>query len=365
MLTNFNLVQPPGPSDKINVVASPTSDNVSHKCVTIFGFPPDSASAILTHFSNIGTIAQYNLAGNSNWMILEYENELSAQMALSKNGTIFGDIMVGVVPSKQTHFRGDVSSNQSLSTIISPIRSSKTPFKSQTKSLGIGVDPFAHQSPMSVDATPIRYQNLLAPAQPLIDETPKIINPTHLNNNSAFFQQTPIHHPQMYPTTPKFYSSNQIPPSGPLRDSSLQQPYLPQQFIPTPFHSSNNNMVSSNFQNASQSQFLQTPSTFSGHLMSPLFGEQQAIIGGSSKTNAIDSTPKPRSFINERYQPDSSKILQTPNVNSNHNNVMYKNATVPGTDSRMPRVMEATASLNSEGKPSSVVTRVLESMFGW
>jgi hypothetical protein len=71
--------------------------------VTVFGFPPSQASYILKYFQNYGEIVRHHMnPGQCNWIHLQYQTKLQAQMALSKNGKIVGgNLMVGVVPCTQ------------------------------------------------------------------------------------------------------------------------------------------------------------------------------------------------------------------------------------------------------------------------
>ncbi|XP_062504483.1 nucleoporin NUP35-like [Corticium candelabrum] len=67
--------------------------------VTVFGYPPSSATYILQQFSQLGNILKHVVATNGNWMHLRYQSRLQAVKALSKNGKVFaGGIMVGVQP---------------------------------------------------------------------------------------------------------------------------------------------------------------------------------------------------------------------------------------------------------------------------
>jgi hypothetical protein len=70
--------------------------------VTVFGFPVEASSYILSLFRNFGSIKSYQHVGNGNWINIEFENEMQAEAALSKSGMIVGgDVMIGVIRMKK------------------------------------------------------------------------------------------------------------------------------------------------------------------------------------------------------------------------------------------------------------------------
>ncbi|KAG7463134.1 nucleoporin NUP35 [Solea senegalensis] len=76
-----------------------SEDQLDQTWVTVFGFPPASASYILLQFAQYGNILKHKMASPGNWMHLQYQSKLQAKKALSKDGKVFGDaIMVGVKP---------------------------------------------------------------------------------------------------------------------------------------------------------------------------------------------------------------------------------------------------------------------------
>ncbi|XP_073329131.1 nucleoporin NUP35 isoform X3 [Pagrus major] len=76
-----------------------SDDKLDQTWVTVFGFPPASASYILLQFAQYGNILKHTMASPGNWMHLQYQSRLQARKALSKDGKVFGDaIMVGVKP---------------------------------------------------------------------------------------------------------------------------------------------------------------------------------------------------------------------------------------------------------------------------
>ena len=72
------------------------------KQVTVFGFPAQMTSAVLTEFRSYGDVVKYQL-GPGNWLHLKYQTKLQAQKALSMNGQRlnhdgqYDTIMLGVV----------------------------------------------------------------------------------------------------------------------------------------------------------------------------------------------------------------------------------------------------------------------------
>lgn len=71
----------------------------NERWVTVFGFPPAAASAIVGQFSQVGHIVEHRFPGQGNWVNICYASKLDARRALSYNGKILGGhTMVGVVP---------------------------------------------------------------------------------------------------------------------------------------------------------------------------------------------------------------------------------------------------------------------------
>uniref|UniRef100_A0A182JRC0 Nucleoporin NUP35 n=1 Tax=Anopheles christyi TaxID=43041 RepID=A0A182JRC0_9DIPT len=70
----------------------------SFNWVTVFGFPQNAASKILSHFIGIGTIVDKQPAPqNGNWVHLRYSSRLECDRALNYNGRIISEgLMVGV-----------------------------------------------------------------------------------------------------------------------------------------------------------------------------------------------------------------------------------------------------------------------------
>uniref|UniRef100_A0A182P4A5 Nucleoporin NUP35 n=1 Tax=Anopheles epiroticus TaxID=199890 RepID=A0A182P4A5_9DIPT len=70
----------------------------SSNWVTVFGFPQNAASKILSHFIGIGTIVDKQPAPqNGNWVHLRYSSRLECDRALNYNGRVISEgLMIGV-----------------------------------------------------------------------------------------------------------------------------------------------------------------------------------------------------------------------------------------------------------------------------
>lgn len=65
--------------------------------VTVFGFPAASKAVIMTYFQNIGELVDTReYGGKANWIHMRYRTCLQAEKALSRDGSMIGDFMVGV-----------------------------------------------------------------------------------------------------------------------------------------------------------------------------------------------------------------------------------------------------------------------------
>lgn len=106
-----------------------SEDQLDQTWVTVFGFPPASASFILLQFAQYGNILRHKMASPGNWMHLQYQSRLQARKALSKDGKVFGDcIMVGVKPCI------DKSVMDSSEAVSSPVLSSSSVLPSTPRS---------------------------------------------------------------------------------------------------------------------------------------------------------------------------------------------------------------------------------------
>lgn len=87
--------------------ASRASDGLTSAAVTesviVYGFPSSATSYVLSQFRNYGDIVSYKTSPNGgNWMTITYSTRLAAQMALAKNGRVYGNVlMIGVLPAPQ------------------------------------------------------------------------------------------------------------------------------------------------------------------------------------------------------------------------------------------------------------------------
>ncbi|CAL8265787.1 unnamed protein product [Lota lota] len=101
-----------------------SEDQLDQTWVTVFGFPPASASYILLQFSQYGNILHHTMSSPGNWMHLQYQSKLQARKALSKDGKVFGDcIMVGVKPCIDKTVMEGLDRAATTSSVSSPLPS--------------------------------------------------------------------------------------------------------------------------------------------------------------------------------------------------------------------------------------------------
>ncbi|KAI1899504.1 hypothetical protein AGOR_G00062480 [Albula goreensis] len=107
-----------------------SDDRLDDTWVTVFGFPPASASYILLQFAQYGNILKHVMSNTGNWMHIQYQSKLQARKALSKDGKIFGEaIMIGVKSciDKNVMEISDRGSSSSGSVFTPPVKSTGTP----------------------------------------------------------------------------------------------------------------------------------------------------------------------------------------------------------------------------------------------
>mmetsp|Transcript_22328 Transcript_22328/g.35998 ORF Transcript_22328/g.35998 Transcript_22328/m.35998 type:complete len:281 (+) Transcript_22328:169-1011(+) len=63
--------------------------------VTVFGFPPNKAHAVIAHFESLGDIVKRNDSA-SNWIDIQYTSPHVVEAALEKNGEVIDGVMIGV-----------------------------------------------------------------------------------------------------------------------------------------------------------------------------------------------------------------------------------------------------------------------------
>uniref|UniRef100_A0A4W3IX49 Nucleoporin NUP53 n=2 Tax=Callorhinchus milii TaxID=7868 RepID=A0A4W3IX49_CALMI len=110
-----------------------SNDYLDDTWITVFGFPPASASYILLQFAQYGNILKHVMSNNGNWMHIQYQSKLQARKALSKDGKIFGEaIMVGVKPCIEKGVMDGCNRNpvSTSSVFTPPIKTVCTPTKS-------------------------------------------------------------------------------------------------------------------------------------------------------------------------------------------------------------------------------------------
>ncbi|XP_061579255.1 nucleoporin NUP35 [Cololabis saira] len=134
-----------------------SDDQLDQTWVTVFGFPPASASYILLQFAQYGNILKHKMASPGNWMHLQYQSRLQARKALSKDGKVYGDfIMVGVKPciDKSVMDSGEAYSSPLNSSVLpstprSALRSLSAPYRSSGSDYQVVAD---RQTPRKDDS---------------------------------------------------------------------------------------------------------------------------------------------------------------------------------------------------------------------
>ncbi|XP_023657548.1 nucleoporin NUP35 [Paramormyrops kingsleyae] len=107
-----------------------SEDQLDETWVTVFGFPPASASYILLQFAQYGNILKHVMSNTGNWMHIQYQSKLQARKALSKDGKVFGEaIMIGVKPciDKNVMESSEKASSSSSSVFTPPVKAAGTP----------------------------------------------------------------------------------------------------------------------------------------------------------------------------------------------------------------------------------------------
>uniref|UniRef100_A0A8C2ARL7 Nucleoporin NUP53 n=1 Tax=Cyprinus carpio TaxID=7962 RepID=A0A8C2ARL7_CYPCA len=98
-----------------------SEDQLDDTWVTVFGFPPASASYILLQFAQYGNILKHVMSNTGNWMHVRYQSKLQARKALSKDGKIFGEaIMIGVKPCIDKSVMESLDKSSASSSVFTP-----------------------------------------------------------------------------------------------------------------------------------------------------------------------------------------------------------------------------------------------------
>ncbi|XP_053327092.1 nucleoporin NUP35 isoform X2 [Spea bombifrons] len=104
-----------------------SDDQLDDTWVTVFGFPQASAPYILVQFALYGNIIKHKMSNSGNWMHIQYQSNLQARKALSKDGKIFGEcIMIGVKPCIDKSVMENCQS-QMQSSVCTPSAGTPTP----------------------------------------------------------------------------------------------------------------------------------------------------------------------------------------------------------------------------------------------
>lgn len=87
--------------------------------ITIFGFPPSTASLALSHFANCGVIIDKKCPVQGNFIHIRYNTLHEVNRALAMNGKfIMNNVMVGVVP----YYPKENKENANVTEFASPVR---------------------------------------------------------------------------------------------------------------------------------------------------------------------------------------------------------------------------------------------------
>ncbi|XP_026992602.2 nucleoporin NUP35 isoform X2 [Tachysurus fulvidraco] len=121
-----------------------SEDQLDETWVTVFGFPPASASYILLQFAQYGNILKHIMSNSGNWMHIQYQSKLQARKALSKDGKIFGEaIMIGVKPCIDKCVM-DCSDRSSAAVFTPPVKNSGTSISTPRSSMRPLSTPLTH-----------------------------------------------------------------------------------------------------------------------------------------------------------------------------------------------------------------------------
>lgn len=102
---------------------SDSTDPMSPMTVTVFGFPPSAASAVLASFRDFGEILSQEPVPppGANWLSLTYATRWEGLKALARNGSLMGGWMVGVSEGIKGSGRMDPHLSSDLSSSTSPL----------------------------------------------------------------------------------------------------------------------------------------------------------------------------------------------------------------------------------------------------
>ncbi|RKP14948.1 hypothetical protein BJ684DRAFT_18685 [Piptocephalis cylindrospora] len=100
-------------------------DPMSPMTITVFGFPPSGASAVLGSFRDFGEIISQEPIPppGANWLSLTYATRWEGLKALARNGSLMGGWMVGVVEGIRGSGRADPQLSSSFSCSATSIHS--------------------------------------------------------------------------------------------------------------------------------------------------------------------------------------------------------------------------------------------------
>ncbi|EDQ85896.1 uncharacterized protein MONBRDRAFT_34068 [Monosiga brevicollis MX1] len=137
-------------------------------CVTIFGFGLADLDLVMTEFERCGRILRRETKTNCNWLHVQFDDQLSAQRALSKHGMVLSArLMVGVQPCLDEEFLRNAVESRSrteMGVLSTPVR--KTPIRDLSArsrvTAGAGFEPQGQTSgPVPATPQPSSYMKSL------------------------------------------------------------------------------------------------------------------------------------------------------------------------------------------------------------
>lgn len=128
--------------------ANYSGEYIKNLWVTVFGFPQSAVSAILSHFSQCGSVLE-KVCSSGNWIHLKFASRLECDKALLYNGKIIcNNLMIGVMRCTDENIienkENEVSQQQPRDFNVSRIRSlTGAAYKSAQESAEVVANPYA------------------------------------------------------------------------------------------------------------------------------------------------------------------------------------------------------------------------------
>ena len=122
----------------------PVTNGFSNFWVTVFGFPQSAVTAILSHFSQCGTILE-KVCSSGNWIHLRFSSRMECDKAILYNGKIIcNNLMVGVSRCTDTNLTEKENDGGQREINVSKIRSlTQAAYKSAQEPTEVVMSPNA------------------------------------------------------------------------------------------------------------------------------------------------------------------------------------------------------------------------------